>query len=101
MCAMFDGGEPLQPVATTEDAETQLMTTDAPPINWERRLYHFVVIGGWSAETWKPMTKTWQRSGFDPHWPEDYAEAAREWVRIAKEDKRNRNSATAAILAGG
>ncbi len=77
------------------------MTTEAQPINWERRLYRLDVIGGWSAETWNPMTKTWQRSNFDPHWPEDYAEAASEWVRGSNEEQREKNAATAAMFAGG
>ncbi|MBY0331896.1 MAG: hypothetical protein K2X49_14630 [Acetobacteraceae bacterium] len=71
----------------------------AEPMNWQHRLYQPAVIGGWSAEVWNPMTKAWQRSGCDPHWPADYEAVAREWVELANEDQRERNAAVAAALA--
>ena len=76
------------------------MTSERPPMNWEHRLYQPAVIGGWSVEVWNPMTKAWQRSGFDPHWPEDYGDAARDWVRVANVEQRERNGSAALALAG-
>ncbi len=75
------------------------MTATPEPMNWQHRLYQPAVIGGWSVEVWNPMTKAWQRSGSDPHWPADYEAAAREWVELANEDQRERNAAVAAALA--
>ncbi len=75
------------------------MTATPEPMNWQHRLYQPAVIGGWSVEVWNPMTKAWQRSGFDPHWPEGYEAAAREWVELANEEQRERTAAVAAALA--
>jgi hypothetical protein len=75
------------------------MNTPAEPMNWQHRLYQPAVIGGWSVEVWNPMTKAWQRSGFDPHWPNEYEAAAREWVDLANEEQRERTAAVAAALA--
>lgn len=66
---------------------------------WEHRLYQPAVIGGWSVETWNPMTKAWQRSPWDPHWPAEYEAAAREWVEAANEEQRERNATVAAAFA--
>lgn len=75
------------------------MSNPAEPMNWLHRLYQPAVIGGWSVEVWNSMTKAWQRSGFDPHWPADYEAAAREWVELANEEQRERTAAVAAALA--
>jgi len=69
------------------------------PMAWEHRLYEPPVIGGWSVEVWNPMTKAWQRSPSDPHWPAGYEAAAREWVAVANEEQRERNGAVASALA--
>lgn len=75
------------------------MIATPEPMNWQHRLYQPAVIGGWSVEVWNPMTKAWQRSGSDPHWPADYEAAAREWVAVTNEEQRERNAAVAAALA--
>ena len=75
------------------------MSNPAEPMNWQHRLYQPAVIGGWTVEAWNPMTRAWQRSGFDPHWPADYDTAAREWVDLANEEQRERTAAVSAALA--
>jgi hypothetical protein len=69
------------------------------PMPWEHRLYRPSVIGGWSVEVWNPMTKAWQRSPWDPHWPAEYEAAAREWVALANDEQRERNGKAASELA--
>lgn len=69
------------------------------PMAWEHRLYQPDIIGGWSVEVWNPMTKAWQRSPWDPHWPAEYEAAAREWVETANEEQRERNANVASALS--
>lgn len=69
------------------------------PMPWEHRLYEPPVIGGWSVEVWNPMTKVWQRSPSDPHWPADCEAVAREWVALANAEQRERNGSLSSALA--
>lgn len=39
------------------------------------------------------MARAWQRGPNAPHWPAEYEDAAREWVRIENEAQRDRNRA--------
>lgn len=76
------------------------MPSEQPSMNWEHRLYQPAFVGGWSVEVRNPMTNNWQRSGFDPHWPDGNLDVAREWVRLANEEQCERNGTAAASLAG-
>lgn len=66
--------------------------TAETPFPWEHRLVSLPpAIGGWTVEIWNPMTRAWQRGPNAPHWPAEYEDAAREWVRIENEAQRDRN----------
>jgi hypothetical protein len=71
------------------------MSRTPDPIDWQYRLYQPAVIGGWSVEVWNPMTRTWQRSSSNPHWPAEHEAAARAWVALVNEEQRERNAALA------
>jgi len=72
---------------------------ESEAFHWQHRLYALPAFsGGRSVELWKAMTKAWDRNPNVPHWPDDYEEAAREWLDPANADQPERNAAVAAQM---